>query len=73
MKYCPFCLEQGIINFARIKDTDIEIYICDECDTIWKTRDITKEKGERFDEFMKKINRRAIWNELVDIRYMNND
>ena len=52
MKYCPFCDKQGIINKAQIKNTTIEIFICDECDTVWKTSEISKKNCESFEQFM---------------------
>lgn len=66
MKICPFC-EQGCIYKAVIKVTGDIIYICDECDSIWKTSDISVENGDSFYVIMSKLGRKDLWSELSDI------
>lgn len=50
---CPYC-EYGMILKARIKYIDKEIYICEECDTVWE-EEISNETGIGFAKYMKKI------------------
>lgn len=66
MVYCPFCDGQGVIYKAIIKETQIEIYICDECDTVWRDRNIKEDNCERFKDIMNKIGYKGLWSELTD-------
>lgn len=50
---CPYC-EYGMILKERIKDIDKEIYICEECDTVWE-EEINDKTGVGFAKYMKKI------------------
>jgi len=67
MLLCPFCDGQGLINKAIIKETDIKIFICEECDTIWLTDDIQEDNCLNFKEFMSKLGRNPFWSELSEI------
>ena len=68
MVYCPFCIGNGLIYKAVIKVTGDIIYICDECDTGWKTTDITEENCFNFREIMSALGRKDLWSELSDIK-----
>ncbi|URZ00187.1 hypothetical protein [Clostridium felsineum] len=67
MTYCPFCDGQGVINKATIKGTEVVLYICDECDTVWKDMNITEDNCENFESVMDNLGRKALWAELTDI------
>lgn len=67
MVYCPFCDGQGVIYKARIKDTDLNIFICDECDTIWKAAEITEDSSLRFKEIMNELGLKPLWSELENV------
>ena len=67
MVYCPFCDGQGVIYRATIKKTEHEIYICDECDTVWRDKDINENNCERFRDLMNKIGCKGVWTELTDL------
>jgi formate dehydrogenase maturation protein FdhE len=67
MLYCPFCDGQGVIYKAKIKDTQTEIYICDECDTIWRNKNINENNCERFKDLMNSIGYKGLWSELTDL------
>ncbi|SFR61836.1 hypothetical protein [Anaeromicropila populeti] len=67
MIYCPFCDGQGVINKATIKGTELKLYICDECDTVWKDIYITEDNSENFEDVMNALGRKALWSELTDV------
>lgn len=67
MILCPFCDGQGVIEKATIKGTDITIYICDECDTVWKDPHITEENCHNFENLMRDLGKKPLWSELTDI------
>ncbi|MGX8794902.1 hypothetical protein ACR6HW_02235 [Fusibacter sp. JL298sf-3] len=67
MKICPFCLGQGAIQRAKIIKDDTEIFICDECDTIWFTEDFDPDKCGSFRDVMEKRGLQPLWSELKDI------
>lgn len=67
MVICPFCDGQGLIMKAKIKNKNIRIYICDECDTMWKTEDIQENNCENFENFMNNLGLKGLWEELTDI------
>ncbi len=33
---CPYCDHQGMIVKAKLKVDDSIVFMCDECDTIWR-------------------------------------
>lgn len=43
MVFCPFCDGQGIIYKVNMRGTDVVLYICDECDTVWDETTITED------------------------------
>ncbi|KYN78026.1 hypothetical protein A0J52_01710 [Clostridium sporogenes] len=67
MVYCPFCDGQGVINKATIKGTGVILYICDECDTVWKDTDIKEDNCDNFEIIMNTLGRKALWPDLMDI------
>lgn len=64
MIYCPCCYNQGAIHKATVKGTNLEIYICDECDLVWRNLDINESNWEMFTNFMNKLGLKALWSEL---------
>lgn len=64
MVYCPFCDGQGVINKVVIKGTEMILYICDECDTVWKYIDITEGNCHNFESVMNSLGRKALWSEF---------
>lgn len=68
MIYCPFCEGQGVIHEAKVINHDFNIYICDECDTMWKTRDIKEDNCKNFKEFMNQLGYLGLWSELTNIK-----
>jgi len=43
MIFCPFCDGQGLIDKAKIIGKGIQIYICEEYDTMWKSPEIRED------------------------------
>lgn len=68
MIFCPFCEGYGIIYEAKVVNHDINVYICDECDTMWQTQDIQEENCINFKAFMNKFGYRGLWSELTNIK-----
>lgn len=68
MVFCPFCDGQGLIDRATIQGTNIDIYICNECDTMWKTAKISENNCENFKEFMNSLGFRGLWEELTNVQ-----
>lgn len=67
MIYCPFCDGQGVINKAIIKKNKSVIYICDECDTVWKDLTLSEDDCERFDVLMEQLRLKPLWSELESV------
>jgi hypothetical protein len=66
MVICPFC-DQGVVYKAKVRELNEEIYICDECDTVWESSDLSEEKCTRFDIYMNERGREGLWSELTDL------
>lgn len=67
MVFCPFC-EQGVVCKAKVKRLNEVIFICDECDTVWRTPEINdKVDCETFEIYMAKFRFGGLWAELEDI------
>ncbi len=67
MVFCPFCDGQGLIDKANIKGKDIQIYICEECDTMWRTKEIREDNCENFRKFMNYLGLKWLWEELINV------
>ena len=67
MVYCPFCEGYGIIYKAKIKNTDSIIYICDECDTVWKNLEIIEDNSLVFKDVLKEFGLQPLWSELEEV------
>ena len=62
MNACPIC-EEGAIYEAVVKETQETIYICAECDTVWR------HSGENFEptnytSYMCRLGKDPLWDEL---------
>ena len=73
MVFCPFCYGHGLVDKASIKDRGIQIYICEECDTMWKTTDIREDNCENFRKFMTSIGLNGFWTELTELQLRNKE
>ena len=61
---CPYC-EQGRVLNVKVRKNGKEIYICEECDTVWEeTVDLLS--GIDFEMFMKEQGCAGNWNELEE-------
>lgn len=67
MVYCPFCEGYGIIYKAKIKNTHSIIYICDECDTVWKNLEIIEDNSLVFKDALKEFGFQPLWSELEEV------
>ena len=67
MVYYPFCEGYGIIYKAKIKNTDSIIYICDECDTVWKNLEIIEDNSLVFKDVLKEFGLQPLWSELEEV------
>jgi uncharacterized protein YlaI len=67
MIYCPFCDGQGVIYKARIKNSEVYIYICDECDTVWKDERISNDSSLNFEDVMRDFRLQPLWSELIEV------
>lgn len=62
--YCPYCM-QGLILKAKVKADSSTVYICNECDTVWKKYEtISDRSGINFDGFAKELSIKPVWDEL---------
>jgi transcription elongation factor Elf1 len=66
MIVCPFC-EGGTISKAKITKLEIQVYICEECDSMWETLDISKDNCYDFSDYMEQNGLKGLWSELNDI------
>jgi len=65
---CPRCEGQGLINKAKVKGLEIEIYVCDECEATWLKGETLSVKGfQDFGTFMKSLGLKGLWSELTDV------
>ncbi len=69
---CPRCDGQGKINKATLHD-GVELFICDECDASWKTReDIGQTKWFDLVTYLESCGYRLGWNEIKAFEPMGN-
>jgi protein-arginine kinase activator protein McsA len=61
---CPRC-QQGDIAIAEVKKTGKTIYICEECEATWFSKeDIGVSPFEDFGTYMEKLGLSPVWGEL---------
>jgi hypothetical protein len=64
---CPGC-GQGWVRHFRILALEKEIYLCDECETMWATRQgIGRETPANFVDFMRSYGLKGLWDEIEEI------
>lgn len=62
MTACPFCGE-GPIYQAVVKENLETIYICAECDTVWK-RSGENTELTNYTSYMRRLGKSPLWDEL---------
>lgn len=67
MVFCPFCDGQGLVCKANVIGKNIQIYICEECDSMWRTPEIETDNCDDFRKFMNELGLKGLWNELESI------
>lgn len=67
MILCPFCDGQGAIYRAKVIKNNMQIFICDECDTMWLNSDINENNCISFEDFMSELELKPLWSELCNI------
>lgn len=61
---CERC-DQGSIQAMRIRTTNVLLWVCDECESTWKSKDkVNIDKFEDYGTLMMKIGRSPLWSEL---------
>lgn len=61
---CERC-HQGLIQAMRIRTTNVLLWVCDECESTWKSKDkVNIDKFEDYGTLMIKIGRSPLWSEL---------
>lgn len=60
---CPYC-EYGRILKAKVKISNKDIYICEECDTVWEG-EVNDKTGIGFNKYMKKNGKYGSWDEII--------
>lgn len=62
---CPRC-EQGNVVAARIKATGERIFVCQECEATWLSREeISSKRSLDFGTYMEEVGLKPLWDELV--------
>lgn len=62
--YCPYCM-QGLILKAKLKIDNSIVFICNECDTVWKEHEpISNQTGKSFYLFADELSIKPLWNSL---------
>ncbi len=64
---CPFCEGQGEVYRVVVQKTDEQIYLCDECDTVWLTEKIGEDNATNFEDFMTNRGLEPLWDELKNV------
>lgn len=64
---CPRCDGNGLIYKAYIKDLNIYLYVCDECEASWQNSEIDFATFVGLLTFLKK--RGSSYDEMVDLGY----
>lgn len=65
---CPFCAGQGNIKSAKLVKNNMQIYFCDECNTIWLTSDFRESNCINFKKFLKDNDLKGEESDLYDIK-----
>lgn len=61
---CKRCY-QGSIQAMRIRTTNVLLWVCDECESTWKSKDkVNIDKFEDYGALMMEIGRSPLWSEL---------
>lgn len=66
---CPYC-KCGEVLHAIIKKTNMQICICDECDTVWQDC-VNDKSGRAFFLFAKELGIEDRWDNLKIIEVAN--
>ena len=61
--YCPYC-EYGIVLRAHLQINEESIYICEECDTVWRN-EVDNKNGTSFKSFMKEKGLEPSWENII--------
>ena len=62
--YCPYCMQGSIVK-VKVRSDSSTVFICDECDTIWKEfESISDQTGKSFDQFANELSIKPLWDEL---------
>ena len=62
---CPRCDGQGVILRIRVPELNIELYLCDECDATWLTKEaIGVEKFVDFQTYMNTFGIKSAWSKM---------
>ena len=61
---CQRC-RQGSVQAMRIRSTHILLWVCDECEATWKSKDkVNIDQFEDYGTLMMGIGRSPLWSEL---------
>ena len=62
---CPRCDEQGEVQLVVITKTGERVYLCDECDALWREgTDIDKATFVDFSSYVAQFGLNGTWNEI---------
>ena len=62
---CPRC-KQGDVVEARVRSTDAILFVCDECEATWFTKDaIGHVAFIDFGTYMRGLGLKPLWDELI--------
>jgi len=62
---CPRCDQQGEVELMVIKKTGERVYLCDECDALWKEGDeVTKSNFIDFSTYVAQFGLSGTWDEI---------
>jgi len=63
---CPGCYGQGDVVAARLNATGEIIYLCDECDTLWRSKDdIGRGPCFNFANYVSQFGLKGLWTEIT--------
>ena len=71
--WCPRC-DQGWVRHLRAASDHLDVYVCDECDAAWETRDAVANRG--YSDFSTRFPDRcsgAAYSDWTRIRDMRSD